>query len=135
MRSGAVGINLTSANYIFMLEPLMNPALDDQAVGRAWRMGQKRPVTVKRLFVKGTLEEGIMKIAAEARVRIPHTYSHTRTHTVISARLHACASVHCTAHCTLQYRQVLSRRQQQTSSANTNVFLLNAARHISRPEV
>ena len=63
VRSGAVGINLTSANYVFMMEPLMNPALDDQAVGRAWRMGQKRRVNVKRLFVKGTLEESIMKIA------------------------------------------------------------------------
>ena len=71
VRSGAVGINLTSANYVFMMEPLMNPALDDQAVGRAWRMGQQRPVTVKRLFVKGTMEEGIMTIAAERRVRSP----------------------------------------------------------------
>lgn len=69
VRSGAVGINLTSANYVFMMEPLMNPALDDQAVGRAWRMGQKRRVNVKRLFVKGTLEESIMKIAADRRVR------------------------------------------------------------------
>jgi SWI/SNF-related matrix-associated actin-dependent regulator of chromatin subfamily A3 len=69
VRSGAVGINLTSTNYVFMMEPLMNPALDDQAVGRAWRMGQKRRVTVKRLFMKGTLEESIMKIAEARRVR------------------------------------------------------------------
>ena len=69
VRSGAVGINLTSANHVFMMEPLMNPALDDQAVGRAWRMGQKRRVTVKRLYVKGTLEESIMKLAADRRVR------------------------------------------------------------------
>lgn len=46
------GINLTSANYVFLLEPSMNPALEDQAIGRAWRMGQARPVTVKKLYVK-----------------------------------------------------------------------------------
>ncbi len=52
MRSGAVGINLTSANYVFVLEPALNPGLEEQAVGRAWRMGQQRPVTVKKLYVK-----------------------------------------------------------------------------------
>ncbi len=51
-RSGAVGINLTAANHVFLLEPALNPALEEQAIGRAWRMGQKRPVVVKRLFVK-----------------------------------------------------------------------------------
>lgn len=55
-RSGAVGVNLTSANYIFLLEPLLNTALDAQAVGRAWRMGQKRPVVVKRLYIEGSVE-------------------------------------------------------------------------------
>ncbi len=52
MRSGSVGINLTSANYVFILEPALNPALEEQAVGRAWRMGQQREVTVKKFFVK-----------------------------------------------------------------------------------
>ena len=52
MRSGAVGIKLTSANYVFVLEPALNPGLEEQAVGRAWRMGQQRPVTVMKLYVK-----------------------------------------------------------------------------------
>lgn len=68
VRSGAVGINLTSANFIFMMEPLMNPALDEQAVGRAWRMGQKRPVTVKRLIMRGTLEDSISTLAKGRKV-------------------------------------------------------------------
>eukprot|EP00959_Pyramimonas_sp_CCMP1952_P158859 3322587-Pyramimonas_sp.AAC.1 len=41
VRSGAVGINLTSASHVFLLEPCLNPALSEQAVGRAWRMGQQ----------------------------------------------------------------------------------------------
>lgn len=52
MRTAACGINLTAASHIYLLEPCMNPALESQAIGRAWRMGQKRPVCVKRLYVK-----------------------------------------------------------------------------------
>lgn len=52
VRSGAVGINLTAANHVFLLEPCLNPALEEQAIGRAWRMGQARQVVVKRLFVQ-----------------------------------------------------------------------------------
>ncbi len=52
MRAGAVGINLTAASHVFLLEPCLNPALEDQAIGRAWRMGQTRTVTVKRMFVQ-----------------------------------------------------------------------------------
>ncbi|GIL56371.1 hypothetical protein Vafri_11730 [Volvox africanus] len=62
VRSGAVGINLTAANYVFLLEPCMNPAMEEQAIGRAWRMGQQRHVMVKRFFVQGSVEERIMEV-------------------------------------------------------------------------
>ena len=42
MRAGSVGINLTVANHVFLLEPSFNPALVQQAIARAWRLGQKR---------------------------------------------------------------------------------------------
>lgn len=58
MRSGAVGINLTAANHVFLMEPAFNPALEDQAVGRAHRMGQTRPVTVKKFFIKVHIGSG-----------------------------------------------------------------------------
>ncbi|KXZ53508.1 hypothetical protein GPECTOR_7g958 [Gonium pectorale] len=67
LRSGAVGINLTAANYIFLLEPCINPAMEEQAIGRAWRMGQQRPVFVKRLYVKGSIEERIVEIVKARR--------------------------------------------------------------------
>jgi SNF2 family DNA or RNA helicase len=44
MRAGAVGINLTQANHVFMMDPCLNVALEDQAVGRVHRMGQRREV-------------------------------------------------------------------------------------------
>ena len=62
MRSGAVGINLTAASHVFLLEPALNPALEEQAIGRAWRMGQQREVKVLRFYVKGSVEERIMEV-------------------------------------------------------------------------
>jgi SWI/SNF-related matrix-associated actin-dependent regulator of chromatin subfamily A3 len=62
VRSGAVGINLTAASHVFLLEPVLNPALEAQAIGRAWRMGQTRAVTVKHLYVKDTVEERILTL-------------------------------------------------------------------------
>ena len=65
MRSGAVGINLTSASHVFLLEPVLNPALEAQAIGRAWRMGQTRPVTVVKMLIKDSVEERIVKVVAQ----------------------------------------------------------------------
>jgi SNF2 family DNA or RNA helicase len=59
IRSGAVGINLTAANHVFLLEPCINPALEEQAIGRAWRMGQTRKVVVKRFYVKVSRQDGV----------------------------------------------------------------------------
>lgn len=52
LRSAACGINLTAASHVFLLEPCLNPAVEAQAIGRAWGMGQTRSVAVKRLYVK-----------------------------------------------------------------------------------
>lgn len=46
------GINLTAANHVLLMEPAFNPGLEDQAIGRAHRMGQISPVTVKKLYIK-----------------------------------------------------------------------------------
>lgn len=52
VRSGAVGINLTQANRVFILEPMLNPALVRQAIGRVYRLGQKNPVKVTHFVMK-----------------------------------------------------------------------------------
>ena len=62
VRSGAVGINLTAASHVFLLEPMLNAALEAQAVGRCWRMGQAREVRVVKLFVKDTVEERVLEL-------------------------------------------------------------------------
>lgn len=59
MRSGCMGINLTAASHVFLLEPALNPALQDQAIGRSWRMGQQSHVTVKKFYIKVTLQQSL----------------------------------------------------------------------------
>jgi superfamily II DNA or RNA helicase len=57
-----VGINLTQANVVFLMEPCFNPALEAQAVGRVWRLGQQRPVEIVRLQMKDSIEGRICKM-------------------------------------------------------------------------
>ena len=52
---GAMGVNLTAASHIFILEPSWNPVWEKQAICRAHRLGQKGPITIKRYFCKGVL--------------------------------------------------------------------------------
>lgn len=58
-RVGGLGINLTGANRIIIFDPDWNPSTDMQARERAWRIGQKREVSIYRLMVTGTIEEKI----------------------------------------------------------------------------
>jgi len=67
LRAGGLGLNLTAADYVVICDPWWNPAVEEQAVGRAHRMGQQRPVTVYRLVVEGSVEERIMALHREKR--------------------------------------------------------------------
>ncbi|KAH7117461.1 SNF2 family N-terminal domain-containing protein [Dactylonectria macrodidyma] len=58
--TGSVGLNLTVANYVHLVEPQWNPSVEEQAVARAVRIGQTLPVTVTRYIVKRTVEENIV---------------------------------------------------------------------------
>lgn len=67
LKAGGYGLNLTAADYVVITDPWWNSAAEDQAMGRAHRMGQARPVTVYRLVSKGTLEEQIVKLHHDKR--------------------------------------------------------------------
>eukprot|EP00980_Cylindrotheca_fusiformis_P023221 scaffold10240_cov134-Cylindrotheca_fusiformis.AAC.3 len=60
-RAGNCGINLTQANRVFLMEPGFNPALEQQAIGRVHRLGQKREVEIVRLLVKDSVETRLRK--------------------------------------------------------------------------
>jgi superfamily II DNA or RNA helicase len=57
LKAGGVGINLTSADYVFLYDPWWNPAVEQQAIDRVHRMGQDRPVMVFKCLVASTIEE------------------------------------------------------------------------------
>ncbi len=67
LKAGGVGLNLTRANHVFHYDRWWNPAVEDQATDRAFRIGQKRDVQVHRLICSGTLEERIDSLIQSKR--------------------------------------------------------------------
>ena len=64
LKAGGVGLTLTEADYVFVLDPWWNPAVEAQAVDRAHRIGQTKPVMVYRLVATDTIEEKVMELKA-----------------------------------------------------------------------
>jgi hypothetical protein len=67
LKAGGTGLNLTAANYVVILDPWWNPAVEDQAADRAHRIGQQQSVTVYRFVTEGTIEEKIVQLHQEKR--------------------------------------------------------------------
>ncbi len=65
--TGAVGLNLQFAGYVFLYDRWWNPAIEDQAINRAHRIGVKNPVIVTRFICKNTIEERIDRVLREKR--------------------------------------------------------------------
>ncbi len=64
LKAGGTGLNLTAANYVILLDPWWNPAVESQAADRVHRMGQKQPVTIYRLVAADTVEERVLELHA-----------------------------------------------------------------------
>ena len=62
LKAGGTGLNLTAADYVIILDPWWNPAVEDQAADRAHRLGQQRPVTIYRLIMKNSIEEKMIAL-------------------------------------------------------------------------
>jgi SNF2 family DNA or RNA helicase len=67
LKAGGTGLNLTAADYVFILDPWWNPAVEAQAIGRAHRMGQQQKVFAYRMIAKGTVEEKILDLQKTKR--------------------------------------------------------------------
>ena len=67
LRAGGVGINLTGADTVFLYDLWWNPSVEEQAIGRAHRIGQTKDVQVYRLITEGTIEERIAELQEEKR--------------------------------------------------------------------
>ncbi|MFN0111536.1 MAG: SNF2-related protein [Blastocatellia bacterium] len=62
LKAGGLGLNLTAAEYVFLLDPWWNPAVEAQAIDRAHRIGQTQKVFAYRLIAKGTVEEKVLEL-------------------------------------------------------------------------
>ncbi|TWT75567.1 ATP-dependent helicase HepA [Posidoniimonas polymericola] len=67
LKAGGCGLNLTAAEYVFLLDPWWNPAVEAQAIDRAHRLGQEKPVFAYRLIARDTVEEKILRLQAGKR--------------------------------------------------------------------
>jgi SNF2 family DNA or RNA helicase len=67
LKAGGVGLNLTAADHVFLLDPWWNPAAEEQAFDRAHRIGQEKPVFLYRLVAADTVEERILALQEEKR--------------------------------------------------------------------
>jgi len=67
LKAGGVGITLTAADHIYILDPWWNPAAEDQAADRAHRIGQENPVFIHRLVARDTVEDKILQLQKKKR--------------------------------------------------------------------
>jgi hypothetical protein len=67
LKAGGLGLNLTAAEYVFLLDPWWNPAVEAQAIDRAHRIGQSKPVFAYRLIARGTVEEKVLELQKSKR--------------------------------------------------------------------
>ncbi|KAL8761783.1 MAG: hypothetical protein Q9184_002144 [Pyrenodesmia sp. 2 TL-2023] len=70
LRAGNSGLNLVAASQVIMLDPFWNPYVEEQAIDRAHRIGQQRPVQVHRVLVPGTVEDRILALQEKKRAMI-----------------------------------------------------------------
>lgn len=62
LKVGGIGLNLTEADYVYLVDPWWNPAVEDQAIDRVYRMGQDKHVIAIRLICKETIEEKVLQL-------------------------------------------------------------------------
>ena len=62
LKAGGLGLNLTKAEYVFLLDPWWNPAVEQQAIDRAHRIGQENKVFIYKFITKNTVEEKILRL-------------------------------------------------------------------------
>src|SRR5207253_10366991 len=67
LKAGGLGLNLTAADYVFLMDPWWNPAVEAQAIDRTHRIGQTRQVFACRLIARDTVEEKVLALQQSKR--------------------------------------------------------------------
>ncbi|KAK4532867.1 hypothetical protein CCYA_CCYA14G3724 [Cyanidiococcus yangmingshanensis] len=77
LRAGGVGLNLTAASAVFLVDPWWNPYVEDQAIDRIHRMGQTRPVQIRRYIVRNSVEERMLLLQEKKRSMVEDALGNT----------------------------------------------------------
>ena len=67
LKAAGLGVTLTAADYVFLMDPWWNPAVEEQAIDRAHRIGRDKPVFIYRLISRGTIEEKVRILQKEKK--------------------------------------------------------------------
>jgi SNF2 family DNA or RNA helicase len=68
LKAGGVGLNLTAADYVYIVDPWWNPAVEQQAIDRTHRIGQTKNIFAYRMICKDTIEDKIMQLQEKKRL-------------------------------------------------------------------
>ncbi|XP_072221362.1 helicase-like transcription factor isoform X1 [Leuresthes tenuis] len=79
LKAGGVGLNLTAASHVFLMDPAWNPATEEQCIDRCHRLGQKRKVVVTKFIVKDSVEENMVKIQRQKKDLVDKAFGSTNT--------------------------------------------------------
>uniref|UniRef100_A0AAX7U494 Helicase-like transcription factor n=1 Tax=Astatotilapia calliptera TaxID=8154 RepID=A0AAX7U494_ASTCA len=79
LKAGGVGLNLTAASHVFLMDPAWNPATEEQCIDRCHRLGQKRKVVVTKFIVKDSVEENMVKIQRKKQDLMEKAFGSTNT--------------------------------------------------------
>jgi SNF2 family DNA or RNA helicase len=67
LKAAGLGITLTAADYVFIMDPWWNPAIEEQAIDRAHRIGREKPTFIYRLIAQGTIEERVRQLKRDKK--------------------------------------------------------------------
>lgn len=79
LKAGGVGLNLTAASHVFLMDPAWNPATEEQCIDRCHRLGQKKKVFVTKFIVKDSVEENMVKIQRQKQDLLEKAFGSTNT--------------------------------------------------------
>uniref|UniRef100_A0A9J8CST7 Helicase like transcription factor n=1 Tax=Cyprinus carpio carpio TaxID=630221 RepID=A0A9J8CST7_CYPCA len=87
LKAGGVGLNLTAASHVFMMDPAWNPAAEDQCVDRCHRLGQSRDVVITKFIVKDSVEENMVKIQKKKQELVDKAFGVKKPQDLKQARI------------------------------------------------
>lgn len=93
LKAAGVGLNLTAADHVLLTDPWWNPSVEDQAVDRAHRLGQRRPVRALRFVADRTVEERILDVHAQKRAIVQGALSRKSREELQAMRLEMVSSI------------------------------------------